>query len=87
MQACVLGLADHAHTPAAELLDNTVVGDGLADHWKMGGSRVDSSYGGGIRQSTNTDVGNRTPSTWPWNGVGQLPNSHCDLEQDGITPG
>ena len=29
----VLGLVDDAHTAAAELLDDAVVGNGLADHW------------------------------------------------------
>ena len=29
---CVLGLVDHTHSPAAELLDDAVVRDGLAEH-------------------------------------------------------
>ena len=29
----VLGFVDHTHPAAAELLDNAVVRDGLADHW------------------------------------------------------
>ena len=32
MQPRILGLIDHAHAPAAELLKNAVVRDGLADH-------------------------------------------------------
>ena len=32
--ARVLGLVDHTHPAAAELLDNAVVRDGLADHWR-----------------------------------------------------
>ena len=32
MQLHVLGFVDHAHTAAAQLLNNAVVGDGLADH-------------------------------------------------------
>jgi len=32
VQPGVLGLVDHTHPPAAELLDDPVVGDGLADH-------------------------------------------------------
>ena len=31
-QARVLGLVDDAHAPAAQLLEDAVVGDGLADH-------------------------------------------------------
>ena len=31
-QTGVLGLVDHAHAAFAELLDDLVVGDGLADH-------------------------------------------------------
>src|SRR4029077_3266546 len=30
-QACILGLIDDAHAPAAQLLDNAVVRDGLVD--------------------------------------------------------
>ena len=30
----VLGLVDHTHAAAAELLDDAVVRDGLADHWR-----------------------------------------------------
>ena len=30
----VFGLVDHAHTATAELLDDAVVRDGLADHWR-----------------------------------------------------
>ena len=29
----ILGLEDHAHTAATDLLDDAVVRDGLADHW------------------------------------------------------
>jgi len=32
MQAGVLGLVDHTHTPAANLLDDLVMGDFLANH-------------------------------------------------------
>ena len=32
VKASVLGLVDDAHAPAAQLLDDAVVGDGLADH-------------------------------------------------------
>jgi hypothetical protein len=32
METGVLGLVDHAHPAAAELLEDVVVGDGLADH-------------------------------------------------------
>ena len=32
VQARVLGLVDHAHAAAAQLLDDAVVRDGLADH-------------------------------------------------------
>ena len=33
VQLHVLGLIDHTHSPVAELIDNAVVRDGLADHW------------------------------------------------------
>ena len=33
MEAGVLGLVHHAHA-AAQLLDDAVVRDGLADHWR-----------------------------------------------------
>ena len=33
VQPRVLGLIDHAHPAAAQLLDDAVVRDGLADHW------------------------------------------------------
>ena len=33
MESSVFGLVDHAHPTAAELLDDAVVRDGLADHW------------------------------------------------------
>jgi hypothetical protein len=32
VQACVLGLVDYSHPAAAQLLDDAVVRDGLADH-------------------------------------------------------
>ena len=32
MQARVFGLVDHAHATAAELFDDAIVGDGLADY-------------------------------------------------------
>ena len=34
MQRRVLGLIDHSHSPATQLLDDTVVRNGLADHWR-----------------------------------------------------
>src|SRR5580698_5026887 len=43
-QLYVLGLVDHAHTAAAEFLDDAVVRDGLADHWR-------ESYVGETRKS------------------------------------
>ena len=35
MQSRVLGLVDNAHPATAELLDDAVVRDGLADHAQM----------------------------------------------------
>jgi hypothetical protein len=32
MEACVFGLVHHTHTTAAELLDDAVMRDGLANH-------------------------------------------------------
>src|ERR1700690_1466020 len=34
MKPRVLGFVDHAHATAPEFLDNAVVRDGLADHWR-----------------------------------------------------
>jgi len=34
VQPGVLGLVHHSHTTAAKLLDDTVMRDGLADHWR-----------------------------------------------------
>jgi hypothetical protein len=34
MKACVLGLVNHTHPAATQLLHNAVVRDGLADHWR-----------------------------------------------------
>jgi hypothetical protein len=51
-QLGVLSLVDHSHATAAEFLDNAVARNGLADHQKILGFRVASSYGRGIRQST-----------------------------------
>ena len=31
-KAGVLGLVDHAHSPAAKLFDHSIMGDGFADH-------------------------------------------------------
>src|SRR5258708_39692484 len=53
----ILSLVDHAHAAAAEFLDNAVVRDDLADHQKMLGFRVASSYGRGIRESTKGGCG------------------------------
>src|SRR6266571_1896626 len=36
MQARVLSLVDHTHTPSTEFLDDAVVRDGLADHGGVG---------------------------------------------------
>ena len=43
----ILRLVDDAHTAAAKLSHDAVVRDGLADHQKMCGLRVASSYGRG----------------------------------------
>ena len=51
----ILSLVHHAHTSAAQLLDDAVVRDGLADHWtrilRGQNGRVDESdgVGGGSR--------------------------------------
>jgi hypothetical protein len=34
MQAAVLSLVNHTHATTAQFLDNAVVRDGLADHWR-----------------------------------------------------
>src|ERR1700690_1699987 len=52
-QVYVLCLVAHAHAPSAECFQDAVVRDDPADQYKAHVSRVDSSYGRGIRQSTN----------------------------------
>src|SRR6266849_26402 len=49
MQPRILGLVDNTHTASAELLDDAVVRNGLADH-------AQACYGGSIRKSM-TGVG------------------------------
>ena len=44
MQSYVLGLIDHTHAAAAELLDDAVVRDNLADH-------AQECYGGSVGKS------------------------------------
>ena len=54
-EARVFGLVDHTHSAGAELLDDSIVGDSLADHdpspmrrsrsWKRGSPRRLSSCG------------------------------------------
>src|SRR5260370_9708099 len=53
MKPDVFSFVDHTHPAAAEFLDDAVVRDGLADHSKLRGLQVPSSYGRGIRESTN----------------------------------
>jgi hypothetical protein len=48
MEGYVLGLVDHTHATAPELLDDAVMRDGLANHSEMNSLRVASSYGSGI---------------------------------------
>ena len=45
MKVYVLCLVDHTHPATAELLDDAVVRDGLADHWR-------ESYAGKMGKST-----------------------------------
>ncbi len=59
VEARVLGFVDDTHTPAAELLDDPVVGDGLADHQ--------------LTQSTGTrrfSSSNQLRTTLNWDGGG-----------------
>jgi hypothetical protein len=35
VQARVLGLVDHTHPTTAQFLDDAVVRDGVADHWRQ----------------------------------------------------
>jgi hypothetical protein len=48
VQARVLGLVNHSHAAAAQLFEDAIVRDGLADHCEMLGFRAASSYGHGI---------------------------------------
>ena len=51
----VLGLVDHTHPAAAELLDDAVVRDGLADHWAeiLGLQREQVNEGGRVGGVSN----------------------------------
>src|ERR1700683_873368 len=62
LQPRVFRFVNHAHPATTELFNNAVMGDGLADHLRSmvlarfartPGLRVDSSYGRGLRASTN----------------------------------
>ena len=56
VQARVLGLVNHTHAAAAELLDDAVMRDGLVDHKQMPRLFGLSSYGRGIRESTDLAI-------------------------------
>jgi hypothetical protein len=62
MKPDVFSFVDHTHAAAAQLLDDSVVRDGLADHSKLRGLQVPSSYGRGIRESTNDGSDGSDPS-------------------------
>jgi hypothetical protein len=62
MKPGVFSFVDHTHPAAAEFLDDAVVRDGLADHSKLRGLQVPSSYGRGIRESTNHDPDPSVPT-------------------------
>jgi hypothetical protein len=49
----VFGFIDNAHSSAAEFLDDAVVRNGLADHWRMPKGWAASSYGRSMCQSMN----------------------------------
>src|SRR5882762_3308921 len=53
----VLSLVHHAHSAAAEFLNNAVVRDDLFDHQEILAFRVASSYGRDIRESTKGGAG------------------------------
>jgi hypothetical protein len=46
MQASVLRFVDHAHTAAANFVDDLIVGNDPVDHERGVHFRVDPSYGG-----------------------------------------
>ena len=53
----VLGLVHHTHPTTAELLDNAIVRDGLADHWR-------ESYVGEMGKSTTATYARAVISDW-----------------------
>ena len=57
MESSVLGFVDHSHTTAAQLLDDAVVRDGLADHWR-------ESYVGEMGKSTTATYARAVISDW-----------------------
>ena len=59
MQGYVLGLIDHAHATASELLDDAVVRDGLADHSR----ECSGGWPGRSMSSEAATLASRTP---PW---------------------
>src|SRR5271169_3651110 len=65
MEGRVLGLVDHTHSPAAQLLDDSVMRDGLADHAR--GEPTSGLIVGGCarqvneqQQGTTSHVGGRS---------------------------
>src|ERR1700674_255861 len=59
VQGYVLGLIDHAHATASELLDDAVVRDGLADHSQ-------ECYGGWPGMSMSSEAATLASRTGPW---------------------
>jgi len=66
----VLGLVHHAHAPAPELLQDAIVGNGLADHEAItsqqdaGELPIASAYAACTGKSTQQDYRNRTIGRW-----------------------
>ncbi len=58
MQPCVFGLVDNTHPAAAELLDDAVVRDGLADHLGqiLRGCNVQVNQGSGWKKRTDPSM-------------------------------
>jgi hypothetical protein len=79
MQLYVLSLVDHTHPSAAQLLDDAVVRNGLADHWRQilrrRNGQVNESLGVG---RASTDGWRKIPTALKMPMAGVLSDNACN---------